>query len=67
MYSSLFGLGAAFALVTANWVFVALALVVIAGLFARVPREEQMMLAEFGDEYREYMHRTGRYFPWPGF
>jgi len=63
MYSSLFGLGAAFALVTANWVFVVLALVVIGGLLARVPREEQMMLVEFGDDYREYMLRTGKYFP----
>jgi protein-S-isoprenylcysteine O-methyltransferase Ste14 len=63
MYSSLFGLGAAFALVTANWVFVVLALVVIGGLLARVPREEQMMLVEFGDDYREYMRRTRKYFP----
>jgi protein-S-isoprenylcysteine O-methyltransferase Ste14 len=63
MYSSLFGLGAAFALVTANWVFVVLALMVIGGLLARVPREEQMMLVEFGDEYREYMGKTGKYFP----
>ncbi len=66
MYSALFGLGAAFALVTANWVFVVLALVVIALLLARVPKEEQMMLAEFGDDYREYMGKTGRYFPKPG-
>lgn len=29
----------------------------------RIPREEQMMLDQFGDEYREYMNRTGRLIP----
>ena len=31
--------------------------------FVRVPREERMMLETFGDEYRRYMARTGRFFP----
>jgi len=36
-------------------------------LVARVPQEEQMMLEQFGDEYREYMRRTGRFLPkWRG-
>jgi protein-S-isoprenylcysteine O-methyltransferase Ste14 len=51
------------ALVTTNWVFLILAVVVIVGLMARVTREEQMMLEEFGEEYRAYMKRTGRFFP----
>ena len=63
LYSSLFGIGVAFALVTANWLFVLLAVLVIVGLIARVPREEKMMLDEFGDSYRDYMLRTGRFFP----
>ena len=29
----------------------------------RVNTEEQAMLEQFGDEYREYMKRTGRYLP----
>lgn len=29
----------------------------------RMPREEEMMLAQFGDAYREYMRRSGRIFP----
>ena len=32
-------------------------------LFFRIPREERMMLEEFGDEYREYMRRTWRLIP----
>lgn len=63
LYTAMFGWGVALALVTANWVFVLLALLVIAGLVARVPREEQMMLEEFGAEYQMYMQRTGRFFP----
>lgn len=31
--------------------------------FIRVPKEEQMMLDQFGDEYRNYMKRTWRLFP----
>ena len=32
-------------------------------LIVRVPREEEMLLEHFGDEYREYMSRTGRIVP----
>ncbi|MFH2109656.1 MAG: isoprenylcysteine carboxylmethyltransferase family protein [Candidatus Bathyarchaeota archaeon] len=32
-------------------------------LLFRIPREERMMLEEFGDEYREYMRRTWRLIP----
>ncbi len=63
LYTAMFGYGCSLALVTANWVFLVLAVVMIAGLFARVPREEQMMIEEFGDEYKSYMQRTGRFLP----
>ncbi len=34
-------------------------------LFAlRIRREEQMMLDQFGDDYRDYMKRTYRFIPW---
>lgn len=49
--------------VTTNWVFIVLAGVIITGLFARVSKEEQMMIGEFGEEYKAYMQRTGRFFP----
>jgi len=63
LYTAMLGVGTAFALVTANWVFVLLAVAMIAGLVARIPREEQMMLEQFGEEYKAYMQRTGRFFP----
>ncbi len=63
LYTAMFGIGIAFALVTANWVFVLLAVAAIVGVIVRVPREEQMMLEKFGDEYRAYMGGTGRFFP----
>lgn len=62
LYTAMFGVGIAFALVTANWVFVLLAVAAI-GVVARVPREEQMMIEEFGEEYKAYMQKTGRFFP----
>ena len=63
LYTAMLGVGTAFALVTANWVFVLLAVAMIAGLVARVPREEQMMLEQFGEKYKAYMQRTGRFLP----
>ncbi|MHA2119354.1 MAG: isoprenylcysteine carboxylmethyltransferase family protein [Candidatus Thorarchaeota archaeon] len=31
--------------------------------YRRIPSEEEMMTEQFGDEYLEYMRRTGRIFP----
>ena len=63
MYTAIFGFAMGLALLTANGLFVILALLVIVGLIVRVPREEQMMVEAFGEEYRAYMRRTGRFFP----
>ena len=63
LYTAMFGLGAGFALLTANWVFALMAAVVVAGLMARVGKEERMMIAQLGSEYTEYMRRTGRFLP----
>jgi protein-S-isoprenylcysteine O-methyltransferase Ste14 len=63
MYTSLLLWGTGLALLSANWIFVAVAVLASAMFVARVPREEQMMIDQFGDEYRDYMNRTGRLFP----
>lgn len=64
IYSSLMLFMAGIALVTANWFLVAFLVVSIVDLALRMPKEEQMMLDEFGDEYEAYMQRTGRLLPW---
>jgi protein-S-isoprenylcysteine O-methyltransferase Ste14 len=47
-----------------NWIAGWAGLVSFAPLYLlRVPREEQMMLDEFGGWYRAYMDRTGRVVP----
>jgi protein-S-isoprenylcysteine O-methyltransferase Ste14 len=63
IYSGMILWAGGLALLTANWIFVAVAVLVSAMFVARVPREEQMMIDEFGEEYREYMKRTGRVLP----
>jgi len=63
LYTAMFGFAISLALVTANWIFVAFGALMIVGMYVRVPREEEMMLTEFGEEYQAYMQRTGRFFP----
>ena len=63
LYTAMIGFITSIAFVTANWFFVVLAITAIAGLYARVPKEEQMIIKEFGEEYKAYMQRTGRFFP----
>jgi len=63
MYTTFFLQGLASLLVSANWV--------IGGSFlfqgivapSRVGEEEALMIEEFGDQYRAYMQRTGRFLP----
>ena len=64
IYAAMWLWGAAQALLLSNWV-AGLATLVLFGLvyFVRVPREEQMMLDHFGEEYRAYLKRTGRVLP----
>ncbi|MGY3133309.1 protein-S-isoprenylcysteine O-methyltransferase Ste14 [Bradyrhizobium sp. USDA 4501] len=64
MYTAFWLWAAAQALLLPNWVAGFAGLIGFGTLFfGRVAREEQMMLEAFGDEYREYMARTGRLLP----
>jgi protein-S-isoprenylcysteine O-methyltransferase Ste14 len=63
LYTALDAYGLSLALVSANGIFVAFFILSMVGLFLRVPKEERMMLDQFGDQYRNYMQHTGRYFP----
>ena len=63
LYTALDAYGLSLALVSANWFFVLFFILSLLGLTLRVPKEERMLLEQFGDQYRTYMQHTGRYFP----
>jgi protein-S-isoprenylcysteine O-methyltransferase Ste14 len=64
MYTALFCIAFAYSLLSANWIVAgANILAVTLMYFARVNDEEQMLIDQFGDEYRAYMRRTGRIVP----
>lgn len=48
---------------TANWLIGVASLIVLVLLAVRTPKEEAMLIERFGDQYREYMAKTGRFFP----
>jgi protein-S-isoprenylcysteine O-methyltransferase Ste14 len=65
MYSGFWLMAVAQALLLPNWVAGPAGLVGFGILFfGRVRREEEMMIAAFGDEYRAYIRRTARVVPW---
>jgi len=53
----------AISLVAANWFLLVTGALVVTLLAARVPREEEHLVARFGDDYRGYMARTNRFLP----
>ena len=63
LYTGVLGWCISLTLLTANWIFFAFCALSFAGILWRIPREEQMMIEAFGDEYKAYMQRTGRFFP----
>ena len=63
IYLALLGFLAGIALITANWFFIGLLLVSIVVLALRIPKEELMMIEEFGEEYKTYMQETGSLLP----
>lgn len=50
-------------LTAANWFLLAAGALVFAMMVVRTKREEAFLVARFGDSYREYMARTGRFLP----
>lgn len=50
-------------LTTANWLIGGTIILGTLFLVIRTPIEEEKLIEKFGDEYREYMKRTGRFFP----
>ncbi len=50
-------------LVAANWFLLCTGGLVVALLVVRAPTEEEKLLLRFGDSYRAYVERTGRFLP----
>ncbi len=64
MYTSFVLLWVGFFFISTNW-FIGLTGILgfVWAILVRTPREEQMMIERFGDEYVAYMECTGRYLP----
>jgi protein-S-isoprenylcysteine O-methyltransferase Ste14 len=58
--SSLF---VSFGMTADNWFIAALGLLAFIGMAIRTLKEEANLIEKFGDEYRDYMKRTGRFLP----
>ena len=63
MYTTFFTISATVALVATNWIIIIMCLLFGILLPSVIQTEEQTLLEKFGDEYREYMQRTGRFLP----
>jgi len=48
---------------TANWLIGISSLFVLTMLAIRTPKEEQMLIQRFGDDYRPYIEATGKFIP----
>lgn len=62
-YTSAALLVPASSLATANWFFIVMGCLMFLLLVIRTRKEEENLIARFGDDYRNYMQRTGRFVP----
>lgn len=64
MYTAFYVFGFGVLLTSANWLVGLLNLGAVTWMcLVRIPDEEQMMVDQFGDHYRQYMAKTGRLLP----
>lgn len=64
MYAAIFLIGIGVLLLSANWIVALSYMMPTASLYlVCVSDEEEMMIGQFGDEYRQFMTRTGRLIP----
>ena len=63
MYTGVLLLGIALGLALANWLVPVAASLTFTLLALRTRREEQYLIERFGDQYRSYIQRVGRFFP----
>jgi protein-S-isoprenylcysteine O-methyltransferase Ste14 len=63
LYSTGFALAVCLTLITSLWWLAVGMIVPLVILLLRTSKEEARLIEAFGDEYREYMKRTGRFLP----
>ena len=52
-----------FGMMADNWFIAGMGVLAFIGMAIRTPKEEANLIEKFGDEYREYMKRTGAFLP----
>jgi protein-S-isoprenylcysteine O-methyltransferase Ste14 len=52
-----------FGMTADNWFIALLGILAFIAVAIRTPKEEANLIAKFGEEYREYMKQTGRFWP----
>ncbi len=63
MYSALFAIYLAIGIVSSNYAILIPLAIAVLSIAIRIPKEEEMLIERFGDDYRNYMKRTGRFLP----
>lgn len=63
LYTIACSLFVTFGMIADNWFIALLGILAFIAMAIRTPKEEANLIAKFGDEYREYMKRTGRFLP----
>lgn len=53
----------AFGMISDNWFIATLGVLAFIAMAIRTPKEEANLIDKFGDQYREYMKRTGAFLP----
>ena len=63
LYSAHTLFNAGMVLISANWILLLFLIIGIPFTYWRLSKEETMLVEQFGNQYREYIKRTGRLFP----
>jgi protein-S-isoprenylcysteine O-methyltransferase Ste14 len=63
LYTAGTSLFIAFGLMADNWFIILLGILAFIAMAIRTPQEEANLIEKFGDEYRDYMKRTGAFLP----
>lgn len=63
MYTALNGFFIGLVLLSASWLLGLYTLLTLVFMIRRIPLEEGLLVEQFGDEYRRYMERAGRWLP----